>query len=69
MNFDDLAEMITDNHLEVCQRLSRLETQSEAFAELPERVSKLENFKFTVLGFSTAVSALVAYGASWFKRS
>lgn len=65
MDFDKLAEMITDNHTEVVQRLTALETSAEG---LPARVSELEHFKYKLIGINAALSVLAGGAMAWFKR-
>jgi hypothetical protein len=65
-DFDKLAEMIADNHVETVQRLTRLETQLDG---IPARVTDLEHFKYKILGISTGISTMAAMAVAWLKRN
>lgn len=65
MDLYQISQMINDNHTEVCQRLTALETQNKG---LPERVSDLEHFKYKLLGVNAAFSVMAAGAMAWFKR-
>ena len=38
----DIRDRMAENHLDVCQRISRLEV---AYSDIPQRVSKLEGWR------------------------
>jgi hypothetical protein len=65
--FDKLTSIITDNHVETVQRLTRLETQVVDLSTLPARVTALEHLKFKIVGMATAISTLCAAGFELFK--
>lgn len=65
MNIERLAEIITENHLETVERLTRVETQ---ITGIPERVTDLEHFKYKLLGINTALSVFAAGAVAFFKR-
>lgn len=59
---DTLSESIHQNHLETVTRLTRLETQIEQFAELPERVRALEGVRGYITGIAAAISFVLTSG-------
>ena len=59
---DTLTESIHNNHSEVVQRLSVLETKLEGLEKLPERVAALETEKARLSG-GMAVWTLLGSGA------
>ena len=65
--FDRLTNLITDNHVETVQRLTKLETQVVDLSTLPARVTALEHLKFKIAGMATAISTLCAAGFELFK--
>lgn len=65
--FDRLTTIITDNHVETVQRLTRLETQVVDLSTLPARVTALEHLKWKLAGMATAISTLFAAGFEYFK--
>jgi hypothetical protein len=67
--FDKLTEVITANHVETVQRLTRLETQVVDLSTLPARVNALEHFRFKLAGMATAISVACAYAFDFFKSN
>ena len=72
----ELNEQLNGQHLEVCQRLTKIETtiknSGEAFSSIPGRIAKLENFdeKVKVMG-SIAGAGLSAAWATmlvWMRK-
>jgi hypothetical protein len=61
---DRITQIITTNHVETVQRLTKLETQLDG---LPERVTLLEHMKFKVMGMAAAIGALFAAAVELFK--
>lgn len=61
---DEIVALINQNHVDLVQRMTRVETKFESFSELnlPERVSKLENKNSWFSGIVAAVSAIFSSG-------
>jgi hypothetical protein len=64
---DTLTQMITDNHVETVQRLTRLETQVVGLPSLAERVTMLEHMKFKILGMAAAIGAIFGAAVELFR--
>lgn len=62
---DVLNDTLTAQHLDVCQRLTKLET---ALTAVPERVSLLEQMKYKLIGALTVLSASISLLVSWLHR-
>lgn len=69
----DMRRELTDNHLEVCQRLSVLETAREIYkaptADLEHRVKKLEGWRSKIVGGMIFCNAAAAAALAYFRRS
>jgi hypothetical protein len=61
---DELQQQIADNHLDVVQRVTKLEIK---LADLPERVHELEKSKYHAAGVFATISAIVSAVLTWFK--
>lgn len=63
-----LSEQQNKNHLEVCQRLTAVETKLDGLAPLEDRVRKLEGWRNTFAGFTIAANMAFAGALAWFKH-
>lgn len=63
-----MNKQLTDNHLEVCQRLTTVETTLTLQAPLEERVKTLEGWRSKVIGFTVAINMAWAGVLAWAKH-
>lgn len=63
-----LSDTVNQNHLEVCQRLTAVETSLDTFAPLPERVARLEGWRSKVIGFTVAANMVWAGVLAWARH-
>lgn len=71
-----ISDQLNSNHLEVCQRLSIIETNMknnrEAYGDIPSRVLKLEKFdeKVKVMGSVAAAGLSAGWAAMlvWMRK-
>lgn len=64
-----ISDRQIENHNEVVQRLTALETKFENLAEIPSRVAKLEGWRSKVVGFTIAGNMLFAGVVAWLKKA
>lgn len=62
---DNLVDVLAGQHVEVCQRLTKLETQLEG---VPERITVLERLRWKAFGALTVISGFFSIAATWFLR-
>lgn len=64
MNLDDLAAQMNQNHLQVCQRLTAIETTMNnnhaAYGDIPDRVASLEKKVSWLKGAGAVIGILWA---------
>ena len=69
MNLDDLANRIQDNHLEVSQRLTAIETtmttNQKAYGDIPERVRSLEKAVNYIKGAGAILALMWSAGLTY----
>jgi hypothetical protein len=65
VDLDTLSEQLQENHIEVVQRLTRLETQTEG---LPGRVVELEKYQNKAVGIMMAASAILTLLFNWLLK-
>jgi uncharacterized protein (DUF697 family) len=67
----DMRKELTDNHVDVVQRLTRLEVSTSPIESMEKRVKKLENWRSKIAGGIIAANMLAgtafAYAKAHFK--
>lgn len=61
-----LRDLISGNHSETVQRLTKLETR---LSDLPERVTALEHAKYAIGGAAAVISTAVSVAIAYWKKN